>query len=108
MNPLEPSDYRYWAFISYSSKDKQWGRWLHRAIETYGIPADPGTRTISPSSTITVPEYIGNRIKENTSDSLDEAELLAAGNTNLLQQISKARNALQSGIPSAPNRMPAA
>jgi tetratricopeptide (TPR) repeat protein len=33
------SDYRYWAFISYSSKDKAWGRWLHRAIETYGIPA---------------------------------------------------------------------
>ena len=34
-----PSEYRYWAFISYSSKDKAWGRWLHRAIETYGIPA---------------------------------------------------------------------
>ncbi len=33
-------EYRYWAFISYSSKDKSWGRWLHRAIETYGIPAE--------------------------------------------------------------------
>src|SRR5438128_5121839 len=32
-------DYRYWAFISYSSKDAAWARWLHRAIETYGIPA---------------------------------------------------------------------
>lgn len=30
---------RYWAFISYSSKDKKWARWLHRKIETYGIPA---------------------------------------------------------------------
>jgi tetratricopeptide (TPR) repeat protein len=32
------SSYRYWAFISYSSKDKSWARWLHRAIESYGIP----------------------------------------------------------------------
>lgn len=31
--------YRYWAFISYSSRDKQWARWLHRSIESYGIPA---------------------------------------------------------------------
>lgn len=31
--------YRYWAFISYSNKDEKWARWLHRAIETYGIPA---------------------------------------------------------------------
>ena len=33
-----PSDYRYWAFVSYSSRDKSWGSWLHRAIENYGIP----------------------------------------------------------------------
>lgn len=31
--------YRYWAFISYTSADRSWARWLHRAIETYGIPA---------------------------------------------------------------------
>ena len=30
--------FRYWAFISYSTKDKKWARWLHRSIETYGIP----------------------------------------------------------------------
>jgi tetratricopeptide (TPR) repeat protein len=39
MQAKSSSDYRYWAFISYSSKDKRWARWLHRAIETYGIPA---------------------------------------------------------------------
>ena len=33
------SEYRYWAFISYSSQDKSWADWLHRAIESYGIPA---------------------------------------------------------------------
>ncbi len=34
-----PDSCRYWAFISYSSKDKRWARWLLRAIETYSIPA---------------------------------------------------------------------
>lgn len=38
MNTIKPTPYRYWAFISYSSKDRSWARWLHRAIETYGIP----------------------------------------------------------------------
>lgn len=33
------SGYRYWAFISYSSRDAAHAKWLHRAIETYGIPA---------------------------------------------------------------------
>ena len=29
---------RYWAFISYSHEDEGWGRWLHRALETYRVP----------------------------------------------------------------------
>jgi eukaryotic-like serine/threonine-protein kinase len=33
------SGFHYWAFISYSRKDRKEARWLHRAIETYGIPA---------------------------------------------------------------------
>ena len=28
----------YWAFISYSSHDRAWARWLQRALETYAIP----------------------------------------------------------------------
>jgi tetratricopeptide (TPR) repeat protein len=35
----ESGGFRYWAFISYSSTDKSMARWLHRAIENYGIPA---------------------------------------------------------------------
>lgn len=37
----EQSDpgFRYWAFISYSHQDASWGRWLHRALETYRVPA---------------------------------------------------------------------
>ena len=33
-----PVDYKYWAFISYSHTDNFWGRWLHRAIESYRVP----------------------------------------------------------------------
>ncbi|HZZ43481.1 MAG TPA: TIR domain-containing protein [Tepidisphaeraceae bacterium] len=38
-NAPEGSTCRYWAFISYSNKDRKWARWLHRSIEAYGIPA---------------------------------------------------------------------
>jgi hypothetical protein len=30
--------FKYWAFISYSHRDKKWGDWLHRALETYRVP----------------------------------------------------------------------
>jgi WD40 repeat protein len=64
----------------------QWGRWFL---------ADPATRTISPFSKITVPQYIENRIKENTAESLEEAEMLAFGNTELSERIAHARNTLE-------------
>lgn len=31
---------KYWAFISYSSKDKKWGSWLHKRLENYPIPKE--------------------------------------------------------------------
>ncbi|HEX8844618.1 MAG TPA: toll/interleukin-1 receptor domain-containing protein [Pyrinomonadaceae bacterium] len=34
----EPEDYKYWAFISYSHKDEEWAKWLHKSLETYKIP----------------------------------------------------------------------
>ena len=68
-----------------------WGRWFLD---------DRPARTISPFSTVTVPDYIENRIKENTSASLDEAEQLAIGNAELLKRIAQARQALlqQTGV----------
>ena len=63
-----------------------WGRWFLAA---------PATRTISPYSKLKVPEYIENRIKENTPTSLAEAEQLAFGNAALLARISPARSALE-------------
>jgi hypothetical protein len=38
-DPPTTQEYRYWAFITYSHKDEAQAKWLHRAIETYGIPA---------------------------------------------------------------------
>jgi WD40 repeat protein len=69
-----------------------WGRWFL---------ADRSTRTISPFSKVTVPEYIEERIKENTEESLDEAKWLALGNTELLQRIAQAREKLSAA--SAPH-----
>ena len=63
-----------------------WGRW---------ILADPATRTISPFSSITVPAYIEDRIRESTSNSLDEAEQLATGDAGLMRQISEARKTIK-------------
>jgi WD40 repeat protein len=62
-----------------------WGRWFL---------ADRSTRTISPFSGLTVPEYIKIRIKENTAQSLHQAEQLAFGNLELLERISAARKSL--------------
>ncbi|SPE61404.1 putative WD40 repeat-containing protein [Verrucomicrobia bacterium] len=64
-----------------------WGRWLL---------ADCWTRTISPFSSLTVPQYIENRINENTPESLEEAEQLAGGNAELFRRVSEAPQVLAS------------
>src|SRR3984957_7930843 len=30
--------YKYKAFLSYSHRDKVWGDWIHKALESYRIP----------------------------------------------------------------------
>jgi len=32
------AEFKYWAFLSYSHRDKKWGDWLHKALETYRVP----------------------------------------------------------------------
>jgi hypothetical protein len=34
------SEFRYWAFISYSQHDAEWARWLHKELETYTVPRE--------------------------------------------------------------------
>jgi hypothetical protein len=35
---MTSSDFKYWAFISYSHGDEEWAKWLHKSIETYRVP----------------------------------------------------------------------
>ena len=70
----------------------------HRPMTTDRVRA----AGFSPFSKITIPEYIENRIKENTPASLDEAERLAVGNAGLLKRIANAR--AQHETPAAPAR----
>lgn len=34
----QQEDYKYWAFISYSHRDEEWAKWLHKSLETYSVP----------------------------------------------------------------------
>lgn len=34
----DETEYRYWAFISYSHSDEVWATWLHRTLERYRLP----------------------------------------------------------------------
>jgi hypothetical protein len=63
-----------------------WGR---------GLLAGRATRAISPFAKVTLPEHLERLIKENTRQSLDEAEQLAAGKPEILQRIAEAREALR-------------
>jgi WD40 repeat protein len=64
----------------------QWGRWFL---------ADPATRTISPFSKVTVPEYIENRIHDDTVASLAEAERLSVGNRDLSERVARAERTVE-------------
>jgi hypothetical protein len=35
---MNNSDFKYWAFISYSHADEEWAKWLHKSVETYRVP----------------------------------------------------------------------
>lgn len=37
-NLKKNKNFYYWAFISYSSKDLKWAKWLHKSLETYRLP----------------------------------------------------------------------
>ena len=54
-----------------SSYYDRWARWFF---------AESASRTISPSSNITIPEYVNRRVEENTLESLEEATRLCATN----------------------------
>jgi WD40 repeat protein/serine/threonine protein kinase/tetratricopeptide (TPR) repeat protein len=63
-----------------------WGQWFL---------ADRSKRTISPFSKVTVPEWIAHRIRDDTTNTLREAKVVAAstGNTDALAQVDSALSA---------------
>ena len=37
---VETSRFTYRAFLSYSHRDREWGEWLHRRLESWAVPKD--------------------------------------------------------------------
>ena len=67
-----PSSFRYVAFISYNHADRRTARWLHRAIETYKLPAKIRRSQVQEQhSTRLSPVFID---REELSSSSDLAE----------------------------------
>jgi hypothetical protein len=48
--------WKYWAFISHSHMDKEWGEWLHSELETYEVP--PELNNIYGDQGLTFPKRI--------------------------------------------------
>ena len=64
--------YRLRQMLSKNTTSGYYGRWARWFF------ADSATRTISPSSNVTVPEYVKRHVAENTRESLQEATLLSS------------------------------
>ena len=58
----------------------RFGRWF---------VADPSERAISPRSPITVPEFVSQRLRENTSGSVEEAYRIDPGNPLIVASLAK-------------------
>jgi WD40 repeat protein/serine/threonine protein kinase/tetratricopeptide (TPR) repeat protein len=69
-----------------------WGRWL--------LAEDRFSRTISPFSSLTAPQYIEEEIKECTAESLAEAAQWAVGNAELSRRIRDQRAILERNVAS--------
>lgn len=54
------SQFKYYAFISYSSKDKKWAKWLQKKLETYKFPS----KTLKENPYL--PKYIRPIFRDNT------------------------------------------
>lgn len=67
---MDNQAFKYRAFISYSHRDKQWGDWLHRSLETFRIPAQFRSK-ISSSDSISRRLYPVFRDREELPTSSD-------------------------------------
>ncbi len=68
---------RYKAFISYSWADKDWGAWVHRALETYRAPKGVADgRSLHPIFRDREEEAAGRGIGAAIEEALDNSEFL--------------------------------
>ncbi len=74
---------KYWAFLSYSHRDAEWGDWLHKALETYRVPRRlPGKQ----SRDGTVPERVFPIFRDR-----EELPVSANLGTNINQALEESR-----------------
>lgn len=69
----------YWAFISYSHQDREWGDWIHKGLETFKVP----------KSIVGTPSKRGGEIPERLFPIFRDREELPTS-TNLGMQINTA------------------
>ena len=81
----EPVSFHYHAFLSYSHRDKAWGKWLHAALEGYRIdkdligretPAGPVPKTLRPIFRDREDFSAGHSLTEQTLAALEASQFL--------------------------------
>jgi tetratricopeptide (TPR) repeat protein len=79
------ASFKYKAFLSYSHRDKNWGEWLHRALENYKIDKDlvgretavgPVPKTLRPIFRDRDDFAAGHSLTEQTLAALDASQFL--------------------------------
>jgi hypothetical protein len=81
----ETTSFKYRAFLSYSHRDKAWGKWLHAALEGYAIdkelveretPRGPIPKTLRPIFRDREEFAAGPSLSEQTLAALEASQLL--------------------------------
>jgi hypothetical protein len=81
----KPVPFKYRAFLSYSHRDKAWGKWLHAALEGYRIdkdlagretPAGPVPKTLRPIFRDREDFSAGHSLTEQTITALEASKFL--------------------------------
>ena len=94
----QPAAIKYRAFLSYSHRDKAWGRWLHSALEGYRIDKDlvgretsagPVPKTLRPIFRDREDFSAGHSLTEQTLAALEASQFLIV---HLLAQRGAAAN----------------
>src|SRR6516165_5571758 len=85
MRVSEPVPFKYRAFLSYSHRDKTWGKWLHAALEGYRVdkdllrretPAGPVPKTLRPIFRDREDFSAGPSLSEQTVAALEASQFL--------------------------------